>query len=422
MKSRVSVIVISIIVLTILVTGACSAGFIAGRVMDSNMPQALIQPPRLPGFTPRDSTQAPEGEAGTPEDLSELFSPFWQTWDLVHEQYVDQPVDDETLMRGAIRGMLEALGDPHSSYLDPEHYETTQSQLQGEEYEGIGAWVDPRDEYLTIISPMPGSPAEEAGLRPGDQIVGIDGEDMTGIDPELVRQRVIGPRGTSVLLTVRRTGMEGTFDVEIQRASIVVPSVEARMLEDNVAYVRLLTFGADTNRDLRAGLRDLMAQNPTGLILDLRFNGGGYLETSIDVASQFIEDGIIAYEEFGDGRLVEFEARRGGLATSIPMVVLINQGSASASEIVAGAIRDRGRGQLVGETSFGKGSVQAFNELPDGQGGVRITIARWLTPNKDTIHEVGLEPDVPVEITEEDLAAGRDPQLEKAVELLTVER
>jgi carboxyl-terminal processing protease len=414
MKSRVLPIVISLIIATILITAACSAGFIVGRMVDTGSPQALIQPPSLPGF----SNRSTGSDAGTPEDLQELFGPFWQAWDLVHDQYVDQPVDDQALMRGAIDGMLEALGDEHTSYLIPEHYEMFTSQLEGE-YEGIGAWVDVRGEYLTIISPMQGSPAEKAGLRPGDQIVAVDGQDMTGVDAELVRREVIGPEGTSVNLTIKREGMEETFEITVERASITVPSVEAQVLEGDIAYVRLHTFGEDTTEDLRAALRDLMANNPTGLVLDLRNNGGGYRDTGIEVASQFIETGVIMFEEHGDGSRDTFDARGDGLATDIPMVVLINQGSASASEIVAGAIQDHGRGQLVGETSFGKGSVQIFTRLKDDQGGVRITISRWLTPDGKTIHDVGLEPDVPVELTEEDFQAGRDPQLDKAVELLT---
>jgi carboxyl-terminal processing protease len=324
-------------------------------------------------------------------------------------------------MRGAIKGMLESLGDPHTSYLDPEQQKMLDTQLQGEDkYEGIGAWVDTTHEYLTIISPMPKSPAEKAGLRTGDKIIAIDGEDMTGLDGEVVRKKVLGPAGSLVTLTILRENME-PFDVEVKRDSITIPSLESRMLDDGIGYIHLYVFGEKSTEELRSSLRELLAQNPKGLILDMRYNGGGYLETAIDVVSEFIGDGVVMYEEYGDGNRKTFEAKNGGLATDIPLVVIVNEGSASASEIVAGAIQDRGRGKLVGVTTFGKGSVQIPSDLKDDQGAVRITIARWLTPDGRTIHEVGLEPDFTVEITDEDQTAGRDPQLEKAIELLSAQ-
>lgn len=413
MKSKALVTFISVIIAGILLTGACSAGFVAGRVF--NPPEQILA--LLPGQ--EISPPVAQEESGTPQELEQLFVPFWQAWDLVHDQYVEQPVDDEVLMRGAIEGMLDSLGDPHTSYLNPEQYQSLNAQLQGDEsYEGIGAWVDTTSDFLTIISPIPGSPAEKAGLRTGDKVIAVDGEDMTGIDGELVRQRVIGPAGSTVNLTILRTGQD-PFDVQITRAEITIPSVDYRMLEDDIAYVRVLIFADNTKDQLQDALKDLMSQNPQGMILDLRGNGGGYLDSAIDVASEFISEGVIAYEEYGDGTRDTYDARRGGLATDIPMVVLINEGSASASEIVAGAIQDLGRGQLIGMTSFGKGSVQIPTALRNQQGAVRITVARWLTPKERTIHGKGLTPDVEVPVTEEDFANNRDPQLEKAVEIIS---
>lgn len=420
MKSRPVLILTGVLVSIFLITTACSVGFAAAHLLEEKTdPIPATDEMADLGLNPG-SREAAQG--GTPEELEELFEPFWQAWDLVHEDYVDQPVDDELLMQGAIRGMMEALGDEHSSYLDPELYEQNNARLEGEEYEGIGAWVNITGDYLTIISPMPGSPAEQAGLRAGDQVIAVNGKDMTGVDGETVRQQMIGPRGTRVTLTILRDGEDEPFDVTITRRNILVPSVDARFLEEeNIAYVQLLTFGADTTGDLRKELRALLAERPDGLILDLRNNGGGYLHTAIEVASEFIDDGILMYEEHSDGSMTEFDAREGGLATEIPMVVLINEGSASASEIVAGAIQDRERGLLVGVTSFGKGSVQNYTPLANEQGAVRITIARWLTPDKRQIHELGLEPDVVVEVTEEQFESGEDPQLEKAIDLLLEE-
>lgn len=413
MKLR-NLILLAVICL-VLLAGAFSGGFIAGRLFPSR--QASMQLLEMATPSTEQISEAATA-AGTPEDLQDLFKPFWQAWNLVQKQYVEQPIDQEALMRGAIRGMLEALGDPHTTYLDPEEFKTLNTALQGEEtYEGIGAWVDPSGDYLMIISPMPGSPAEKAGLRTGDKIIGIDGEDMTGVDGEVVRKKVLGPAGTKVILTIAREGVE-PFDVEIIRASIKVPSVESRMLDDQIAYVRLFIFSDDADKELHDALDRLLAEKPVGLILDLRNNGGGYLDSAVEVASEFISEGVIVYEEYGDGSRKPLEARKGGIATEIPLVVLVNEGSASASEIVAGAIQDAERGKLVGVKTFGKGSVQMPSTLVNDQGAVRITIARWLTPDGRTIHGTGLEPDVVVEITPEDLQANRDPQLDKAIELL----
>lgn len=413
MKSK-TILGISIgLISAILLIGAFSAGFIFSQYMTTNSTLAVTM---LPNFG--QIVRVGQREAGTPQDLEELFEPFWQAWDLVHEQYVDQPVDKEILMRGAIDGMLESLGDAHTTYMEPEQYEMLTTHLEGEdEYEGIGAWVDTTGNYLEIISPMPGSPAEVAGLKSGDKVLAIDGEDMTGIDGEVVRKQVLGPAGSSLQITILREGEE-PFDVVIIRESINVPSLESRMLEENIGYIHLFLFGDNSKDELRQALEELLEQNAKGLILDLRGNGGGYLQSAIDVSSEFIDDGVVMYEEFGDGERTTYEARKGGIATDIPMVVLINEGSASASEIVAGAIQDQERGLLVGMNSFGKGSVQVPTTLTNEQGAVRITIARWLTPEGRTIHALGLEPDIVVEITDEEREQEIDAQLEKAIEVI----
>ena len=411
---------IAALIAVILLAGAFSGGFLVGHYLpfsdltaaNEGAPSLLEDSTITPSIVQGDSASA------TPQDLEALFKPFWETWAIVHAQFVDQPVDDVALMRGAIRGMLESLGDEHTSFMDPQEYTDANAGLEGS-YEGIGAYVDTGGDFLTVTSPIPGSPAEKAGLKPGDEIIAIDGEDMTGINPELARRKVLGPAGTVVLLTIRREGTEEPFDVEITRDRINIASVESKMLENDIAYLKLNTFGDTTTRDLKEQLGDLMDQNPKGLILDLRYNGGGYLQTAVEVTSQFISDGVVLYEQYGDGRKDSYDAIRGGLALDIPMVVLINKGSASASEIVAGALQDYDRAQLVGETSYGKGSVQNWIPLEDNQGAVRVTIAKWLTPEGRTIHKLGLTPDVVVELTDEDAAAERDPQLDKAIELLS---
>ncbi len=369
----------------------------------------------------RQATPTPTAIAasGPTDQVNQLFGPFWQTWQLIHANYVDQPVDDTALMQGAIRGMIQALGDEHSTYMDPSEYITATNSLKDSSYEGIGAWVSVDGKYLTISEPMPGSPAESAGLKTGDQIIAIDGVDMTGVLPETARQKVLGPKGSTVKLTILREGVDQPFDVDVTRAAITVPLVTSKMLDSNVAYIRVYSFGDTTTAELRKALDDLLAQKPVGLILDLRNNGGGYLQTGIEVASEFIDSGTIVIEQSGDGSRKNYDALPGGKATKIPMVVLVNKFTASASEIVSGAIQDYGRGKLVGETTYGKGSVQIWYPLMNDQGAARITIARWLTPNGRQINKVGLTPDVAVTQTDQDAQAGKDPQLDQAVQLLT---
>jgi carboxyl-terminal processing protease len=413
MKSKPILIVSGILLSLVLLVGIFSAGFMAGWFFsEPNRQQA-----GFPGF----SITTDRANSPSQTDNESLGRPFWQAFDIVHDFFVDQPVDDEKLMQGAIRGMLESLGDPHTTYMDPKQYTDATTDLSGE-YEGIGAWVNVDGDFLTIIEPIKGSPAEAAGLLPGDQIIAVNGEDMTGILPEVVRQKVLGPRGSEVTLSIRRTDqldVENIFDVTIRRASIQVASVESEMLEGGIAYIRMRNFGERTDRELRTQLGDLMKQNPNGLILDLRNNTGGFLNVAINVASEFISEGVIMYEDYGDGTRDILNAKKGGLATEIPLVVLVNEFSASASEVVAGAIQDYERGTLVGVTTFGKGSVQQWIPLDKDQGAVRVTIARWLTPEERQISEIGLTPEVEVERTEEDFREGRDPQLDKAIEILT---
>ncbi len=395
----------------VLVIGAFGGGFITGQfipVFNNHSP--LTNPTITDDYSSTDTSV-------TPADLDTLFQPFWETWDIVNEQFVDQPVDQTAMMRGAIRGMLESLGDQHTSYMDPDEFRQQSTPLEGE-YEGIGAWVDLDGDYVTIISPMPDSPAEEAGLRSDDQIIAVDGEDKTGIDGNLVLRDILGEAGTKVVLTIFRPSTEETFDVEIVRKKIEIPSVISELLDDNIAYVQLVNFGDKTHDDMKDQLKELLAQNPQGLILDLRNNGGGYLNAAIDISSEFLSESPIMYEEFGDGSRTTYKTKSGGIARDIPMVVLINEGSASASEITAGALQDYGRAILIGQQSYGKGSVQNWIPLRNDQGAVRVTIARWLTPNERQIHGVGLTPDIAVEYTEEDFNAGTDPQLEKAIEVL----
>jgi len=420
MSKAVKVLLICALVL-ILFVGSFSGGFVSAMVLQQGKGGSLFgnnYPFPTAAATTNDQLAAPANPQ--PTDLEALFQPFWRTWEMIHQMYVDQPVNDTTLMRGAIKGMLDSLGDEHTSYIDPEILKQENIQMEGE-YEGIGAWVDTAGEFLIITSPMPNSPAEKAGLKPGDTVIKIDGEDMAGKDGNYALSKVLGPAGTKVILTILHKDEVDPVEITITRAKIDVASVESKVLDNQIGYVQILTFGDKTGPELKKALQSLRQQDIKAVIVDLRYNGGGLLSAAVDVGSQFLKDSILMYEEYGSGEEKVFRVRPGGLATDIPLIVLVNEGTASASEIVAGAIQDLGRGKLVGVTTYGKGSVQNWVELNDEQGAVRITIARWLTPNKTQINKVGLTPDVVVPMTEEDYKELRDPQLDRAVELLLEE-
>ena len=351
--------------------------------------------------------------AETPTSLRREFAPFWEVWSFVHQEYFDQPLDDTELVEGAIRGMLSTLGDRNTIYLPPSEQQISEERFNGE-FQGIGVTIETIDGRIVIISPFEGSPAEIAGLQPGDVLLVADGTELTGLDVTDVGEIVRGPAGTIVVLLIERDGE--SFEVDVTRDVIEIASVRTEMLDENIGYVRINQFGDQTDEELSTLLPELMAQNPDGLVIDVRNNPGGGLNTVVDVAQEFIDNGLILTERFGDGREVIFDADSGGLATDIPLAILINEGSASASEVLAGALRDQGRGVLIGNTSFGKGTVQNNRTLSNG-GGVRITIARWLTPDGEWVHEQGLEPDFLV-LFPEDGSAESDIQLEAAVDYL----
>jgi len=407
--AKILKVILFVLIGAALLLGGFSGGFVVGHMFPLSSSLAAT----LPGIP----TVSPDAQSSTPQDLQTLFKPFWDAWQIIHTDYVDQPVDNTKLLEGAITGMVQSLGDPHSEYMDPQVYKDATNELSGS-FEGIGAYVDTSGTVLTITKPIPGSPAEKAGLMAGDQIIAVDGVDMTGVNPEQVRSKVIGPAGTTVHLTVHRPGQSAPLQFDIVRAQINVPSVSGKMLNNGIAYIQITDFGETTTNELKTTLTTLLAQNPKGLILDLRDNPGGYLNTAVEVVSQFVDHGPVVYEQSSDGSKKEYDAMSGGLATKIPMVVLINSNSASASEITAGALQDDGRAKLVGVVSYGKGSVQIRVPLSNNEGAVAITIAHWLTPKGTLIDKKGLTPDVYVSMTAADINAGLDPQLDAASQTL----
>jgi len=355
----------------------------------------------------------PAPPASISPELQEQFQVFWEAWSLVDREYYDRAaLDTRKLTQGAIKGMLEAVGDPHTVFLDPQHSELTDAELRGS-FEGIGVQVDLVDNRLRVVAPLDGSPGEKAGLRPGDLIVQVDGRDLKGLNLTEAVNLIRGPRGSTVRLLVQREGWAQPRPIEVVRSDIKLESVRSRMLDSGIAYVRISTFANTTARDLQAPLERLLQARPKGLVLDLRSNPGGYLQAALDVASELIPDGVLLYQEHANGQRDVFRAKPGGRATQVPLVVLIDHGSASASEIVAAAVRDRGRGVLIGEQSFGKGSVQNLHQLAD-KSTIRITTARWLSPNEQPLHGVGLTPDIPVPAA----TNGTDAALDRAVQFI----
>jgi carboxyl-terminal processing protease len=305
--------------------------------------------------------------------------------------------------------------------MEPETYQSATDYLEG--YEGIGAEVDIDGDYLTILATFPGSPAEKAGLKPGDEIVKIDGVDMTGKNNAESRDHLLGPAGTHVVITIRRSGEPDLLEFDIVRAKIEPPVVESRMLDGNIGYVSLGVFSETADPQLEDALNALLEENPGGLILDLRQNLGGLVSSAVDVGSQFLpENTLLFYEKDKAGKESQYFTHGGGLATEIPLVVLVDGYSASASEILAGALQDHRRAQLVGTTTYGKGSVQEWIPLMNNLGAIRITVALWYTPNGRQIDGQGLTPDVEVGLSEAEFQAGEDPQLDRALEILMTQK
>lgn len=347
------------------------------------------------------------------------FKLFWDTWDLVSKEYVDKKaIDPQKMYYGAIQGMVASLGDPYTVFLPPEQQKSTQEELSGS-FDGIGIILGyNKDKRLVVIAPLKDTPAEKAGIKAGDQILKIDGKDTSSLSlPEAVTL-IRGTKGTKVALEIFREGDLKPKDLTLERDTINVKSVEVSQKSTpqgkKIAIIKLSRFGDKTLSEWNDAVNGVALQNPDGIVLDLRNNPGGYLDGAVYIGAEFIDSGDVVLQEDSSGQRQNYPVKRAGKLLKAPLVVLINKGSASASEIVAGAIQDHKRGKLVGEQSFGKGTIQESEPLPNDTG-IHITKAKWLTPNGRWIHNVGLTPDIKVDAGDD---PAKDPQLDKALEAL----
>lgn len=347
------------------------------------------------------------------------FNLYWQLWKTVKDKYIDGEVLDTRMFYGSLAGMVASLGDPHSIYLDPETADKFTRELSGN-FEGIGAEIGIKNNHLTIIAPLPESPAEKAGLLAGDVVLAIDDYDTANIALDYAVSLIRGEAGTEVALTISREGEVEPQKIAITRGVIDIVSVEYEMKNYNgkdIAYIEINHFNNDTAEKFDEAVQWVLENDPDGIILDMRNNPGGFLETAVKVSSEWVDDGLIVLERFGDGHTKEHKSSWGSHLSSYSTVALINEGSASGSEIVAGALQDYGLATLVGQKTFGKGSVQELEMFKDGSA-VKLTVAKWITPKGREIDLQGIEPDIKVELTKDDFNADRDPQLDKALEIL----
>jgi carboxyl-terminal processing protease len=346
------------------------------------------------------------------------FSLFWKAWDTLKEKHINRKdLDAQKMVYGAISGMLKATGDPYTSFFDPEENKAFYQDLGGS-FDGIGAELGVKDNLLTVIAPLDESPAQKAGLRAGDKILKIGDKIISDMSIDESVALIRGKKGTEVKLTILPNGEKETKEISIIRDTIEIKSIKLEFKDNDIAHIEITKFGENTDQEFNDATKILLAKNTKGIILDLRNNPGGLLDQSISIANRMIPKGkIIVSEEDSFGKKENFFTKGGDSLSAIPMVVLINEGSASASEILAGALKDNQNITLIGEKSFGKGTVQELINLPHGSS-IKVTVAKWLTPNGEYIMEKGINPDIEVKMTVDDYKNDKDPQLEKALEVL----
>ncbi len=346
------------------------------------------------------------------------MSLFWEAYNTLKEKYIDTgKFDSSQMIYGAISGMVKALDDPYTVFLNPEDAKIFEEDVSGE-FQGVGIEIAIRDNQLTVIAPLDGTPAQRAGLRAGDKIFEVDGVSTANITIDKAVKMIRGPRGSEVCLTIYREEWAGTKEIRIIRDVIKIPSVTLEFKGDDIAYIKIHHFSGTAGNDFADTASKVLSSSAQKIILDLRNNPGGYLHIAQNIAGWFIEKGqIVTIEDFGGKQKAkEYKAKGPSKFLSFPVVVLINKGSASGSEILAGALRDNRGILLIGEKTFGKGTVQELIKLREGS--LKVTVAKWFTPKGDQITDNGLDPDIKVEMTEQDFEQGKDPQLDMAIEIL----
>ena len=355
---------------------------------------------------------------GEPDNVD--FSLFWDSWKVIQEKYADRAnLNEKEMVYGAIEGMVKSLKDPYTVFMKPQEAKQFQDDVSGS-FSGIGAEIGIRREILTVISPLEDSPAQKAGLRAGDKILKINDTVTSDLTVNEAVGLIRGPKGTNVKLTISRSTEDELKEITITRDDIKIPTIKWELKNDKIAYIQLFNFGQTAPSEFRNKVMEVLRSPADRIILDLRNNPGGYLEVSQDLTGWFVEAGsVVAIEDFGDGtEPKEYRSSGNSVLKGMPLVVLINEGSASASEIMAGALRDLRGVKLIGAKSYGKGSVQELTNLREGTS-LKVTIAKWLTPSKKSIMNEGLEPDIKVEVTKEDIENMKDPQLEKAIQTVS---
>ncbi len=406
--SKTFIIISRWVIIIALIGGAYYSGFVSGKKGYT--------------FQPKEFKVVNQADAPATVDYGLL----WKAINVVQAKFIEKDsINQQKMLYGAVKGAVESLGDPYTTFFEPKNLESFKTDLKGS-FGGIGAEVGKKNNNIVIVAPLDDTPAKKAGLLAKDIIVSVDGQSTQDWSVEQAVDKIRGPKGTEVTLTIYREGKTKPFDVKLVRATIEVKSVKLsyKEVEENgqkktIAIITLSRFGDDTKPLFNKAVNEVLSKNVSGLVLDLRNDPGGYLQTAVEVASYWLKAGdLVVSEAKSDGTNTKYNSTGDGRLTSMKTVILINGGSASAAEILSGALHDHNFAKLIGEKSFGKGSVQELVDLPGGSA-VKVTVAKWITPGGKNLNHDGLEPDVPVKLTEEDFNAGKDPQMDKAVEEIT---